>query len=96
VQVAVFRQEDGSVDLDRVIARHFGGTDLVLTEGFKRGRHPKIEVHRAACHADLRCAPDELLALVTDEPLDVDVPQFGLEDAADMADFLLAWLSEMC
>jgi len=96
VQVAIFRQEDGAVDLDRVIARHLGGTDLVLTEGFKRGGHPKIEVHRAACRAELRCTPDELLALVTDEPLDIDVPQFGLGDAAAMADFLLTWLCDPC
>jgi hypothetical protein len=30
---------------------------------------------------------------VTDEPLSRDVPQFGLEDAAGVADFLLAWLA---
>jgi molybdopterin-guanine dinucleotide biosynthesis protein B len=94
VQVAVFRQEDGSVDLDSVIARHCGGLDLVLAEGFKRGDYPKIEVHRAAYNAELRCRPDELLALVTDKVLPYDVPQFDLEDVTGMADFLLAWLRE--
>ena len=94
VQVAVFRQEDGAVDLDGVIARHCDGLDLVLAEGFKRGDYPKIEVHRAAYNVGLRCRPDELLALVTDEALPYDVPQFDLEDVTGMTDFLLAWLRE--
>jgi molybdopterin molybdotransferase len=92
VQVAVFHQEDGSADLDGLITRHFGGLDLVLAEGFKQGNYPKIEIHRAAHRAALLCEPGDLLALVTDEPLAYNLPQFDLEDAAAVADFLLAWL----
>jgi molybdopterin-guanine dinucleotide biosynthesis protein B len=99
VQVAVFYQEDGAADLDSVIARHLGGVDLVLAEGFKHGNHPKIEVCRAAHNArtasgspQLLCRPEELLAVVSDRPVEVDVPQFGLEDAAGVADFLVGWL----
>lgn len=89
VQVAVFRQENGAADLDAVLARDFVGADLVLTEGFKRGNYPKIEIHRAANRPDLLCTADELLALVTDEPMPLDIPQFSLEDSAGVADFLL-------
>ena len=46
VQVAVFHRTEGSADLDAVIATHFADVDLVLTEGYKRGAYPKIEVHR--------------------------------------------------
>jgi molybdopterin-guanine dinucleotide biosynthesis protein MobB len=94
VQVAVFYQEDGSADLDSLIARHFGEVDLVLAEGFKQGNYPKIEVHRAAHpqSGQLLCEAGELLALVTDEPLSSEAPQFDLEDAPGVADFLLAWL----
>lgn len=93
VQVAVFYQEDGAADLEGVIARHFGGLDLVLAEGFKQGNYPKIEIHRAAAgHAELLCKPGELVALVTDEPRATNVPQFDLEDAVGVADLLLAWL----
>jgi molybdopterin molybdotransferase len=95
VQVAVFHQENGAADLDGLIARHFGGLDLVLAEGFKQGGHPKIEIHRAAAgqvSGKLLCEPGELIALVTDEPLANDVSQFDLDDAAGVADFLLAWL----
>lgn len=92
VQVAIFRQEDGAADLDAVIARHAAGLDLVLTEGYKRGSSPKIEVHRAERSRELLCQPQELLALVTDTPWPLPVPQFGLEDADRVADFLVAWL----
>lgn len=92
VQVAVFHQEDGSSDLEGIIARHFAGLDLVLAEGFKQGDYPKIEIHRAAHKVELLCEPGDLLALVTDEPLAYNLPQFDLEDAAAVADFLLAWL----
>jgi molybdopterin-guanine dinucleotide biosynthesis protein MobB len=96
IQVAVFYQEDGAADLEAVIARHFGGLDLVLAEGFKQGNYPKIEVHRAASgHTKLLGEPGELVALVTDEPWPTDVPQFDLEDASGVADFLLAWLDRI-
>lgn len=91
VQLAVFRQEDGTANLEKVIARDLADTDLVLIEGFKRGAYPKIEVHRSAHSRELLCTSSELLALVTDEPLEVDVPQFALTDVAGVAAFLRDW-----
>lgn len=81
VQVAVFRREDGSGDLDTVIANNFADVDVVLTEGYKRGSYPKIEVHRAARSTQLLCQPEELMAIVTDRPWDLPIPQFALDDA---------------
>ncbi|MFC1981610.1 molybdopterin-guanine dinucleotide biosynthesis protein B [Chloroflexota bacterium] len=51
--------------------------DIVLTEGFKHNNFPKIEVHRKEQGPDLVSTPEQLLAVVTDEPLAVDVPQFS-------------------
>ncbi|MCP3994827.1 MAG: molybdopterin-guanine dinucleotide biosynthesis protein B [bacterium] len=89
VQVATFRRERGSDDLDAVIARHLVDADLVLTEGYKRGPYPKIEVHRSARSDSLLCSPDEMLALVTDRSWSIPVPQFDLNDAAGLASFLI-------
>lgn len=93
LQVAMFRRQAGSADLETVIATYFADVDLVLTEGYKRGPYPKIEIHRAARSAELLCEPDELLALVSDERFDIDAPQFGLEDAGGMAELLVQWLN---
>ncbi len=94
VQVATFSREPGSDDLDAVIARHCAGYDLVLTEGYKRGDYPKIEVHRQARSDELLCSYDEMLALVSDVAWDVPVTRFDLDDAAGLAGFLVTWLEE--
>jgi molybdopterin-guanine dinucleotide biosynthesis protein B len=100
VQVAVFYQENGSGDLDALIARHLADVDLVLAEGYKQGHHPKIEVCRAANATygtggfpELQGGSDDLLAIVSDCPVDVDLPRFDLEDAAGVAEFLVEWMA---
>ncbi len=94
VQVAVFNRENGSDDLDTVIRRYFHGLDLVLTEGYKRGPHPKIEVHRSTRSNELLCHPDEMLALVTDRAWSLPVPQFSPSDATGLANFVTEWLAK--
>ncbi len=65
--------------------------DLVLIEGYKRDRHPKIEVRRAATAQDLIAAGDATIeAIASDSPLaGVDVPVFDLDDVAGVAGFIL-------
>lgn len=62
--------------------------DLILTEGYKRGPLPKIEVSRRARSQDLICSEEELVAIVTDQQFDLKVPQFTLDDAAGLADLI--------
>ncbi len=66
--------------------------DLILTEGFKLSNTPKIEVHRKEQGEELLCPPQQLLAVVTDEPLDVDVPQFSRDEIQGLADLIENWL----
>lgn len=70
------------------------GFDLILIEGFKNSSLPKIEVHRKEL-GGLLTSPEELLALVTDERLDIAVPQFSPDEVEALADLLekksLAW-----
>ena len=62
--------------------------DIVLTEGYKRGPAPKIEVSRAEKGPELLCSREELVALAADQPFDMDVPQFGLDDAAGLVNLI--------
>ena len=67
------------------------GCDLLLTEGFKREGVNRIEVSRCERSDELICTPTEMLALVTDNDcLDcgADVPRYGLDDAAGVADLI--------
>lgn len=64
---------------------------LVLVEGYKRDRHPKIEAFRAETGNPL-IAPDDptIRAIASDTPLETDRPVFDLDDTAAIADFILA------
>ena len=66
--------------------------DLVLTEGYKHSRYPKIEIHRAVLNRPLLTPEAQLLAVMTDEPLDVSVPQLPLEDLSGCAEIILTYL----
>ena len=55
--------------LDALLAR-LDPVDLVLVEGYKRDRHPKIEARRAATAQDLIAAGDATIeAVASDAPL---------------------------
>lgn len=84
-QVMRRRRLDREPSLEEVLAE-IRGVDLVLTEGFKQEGAPKVQVIRGQERPELVCDPSELVALVSDQPLDVDVPQFGPEDIVGLAD----------
>jgi molybdopterin-guanine dinucleotide biosynthesis protein MobB len=65
--------------------------DLVLVEGWKRDRHPKIEARRAATGQDLIALGDETIeAVASDAALEgLAVPVFDLDDVRGIADFIL-------
>ncbi len=70
------------------IAASITGVDIILTEGYKRGPAPKVEVSRRVMSQELLCTADELVAIASDQPFDMAVPQFGLDDVSGLADVL--------
>jgi molybdopterin-guanine dinucleotide biosynthesis protein B len=63
--------------------------DLVLIEGFKRERVPKLEVYRAATGEPLLHPQDpDIVAIAADRRVDTKLPQFDLDDAPAIADFV--------
>lgn len=93
VQLAVYLAQNGeALSLEAILAQHAPEIDLMLTEGYKRGPYPKIEVCRSARSRELICQPHELLAVVSDLPFAVGVPRFALDDVAELADYLEATL----
>ncbi len=77
-------------ELAELLAR-LDTVDLVLVEGYKRDRHPKIEARRAATAQDLIAAGDETIeAVASDAPLEgLAVPVFDLDDVRGIASFIL-------
>ena len=83
------RREQQALSLEQILSLVGDCADLALVEGFKQSGIPKIEVHRKAMGCGLTCAPETLVAVATDEPLDVGVPQLDLSDSSAIADFIV-------
>ena len=68
--------------------------DLVMIEGFKAYRHPKIEVHRPSLGKPLLCESDDsVVAIATNEPVGVThLPVLDLDDVQAVAAFVLDYL----
>ncbi|HKK85566.1 MAG TPA: molybdopterin-guanine dinucleotide biosynthesis protein B [Roseovarius sp.] len=64
--------------------------DLVLIEGYKRDRHPKVEAHRSVTGNPLIAPEDDTIrAVASDKDLALDRPVFDLDDTKAIADFVL-------
>ncbi len=65
--------------------------DLVLVEGWKRDRHPKVEAWRAETGNPLIAPNDDTIsAVATDTQIESDRRVFDLNDTPAIADFILS------
>jgi molybdopterin-guanine dinucleotide biosynthesis adapter protein len=76
----------------RTLLARMTEVDVVLVEGFKRDRHPKIEVFRAGAGREpLHPGDPSIVAIASDTPFpDARVPVLDLDDAAAIAEAALA------
>jgi molybdopterin-guanine dinucleotide biosynthesis protein MobB len=86
--LAIYRRMDSFFDPQDISNFVLWDYDILLTEGFKGSHYPKIEVHRTEQGKELLTDPSLLLAVVTDEPLDVKVPQLSRDDINGIADII--------
>lgn len=91
-KLAIVKQHAEPPTIEELIATYFGDVDLILTEGFKKSGLPKIEVHRRERSATLLCRGEQhdpsLIAVASDEALQLDVPVLDLNNPAQVADFV--------
>lgn len=82
-------KDDRTSDIEKM-QTYLSGVDIILAEGFKGRKLPKIEIFRTAGgHKEpLSINDDTLIAFVTDSDFRPDVPLFGLEDIGGLADFI--------
>lgn len=76
---------------------HMSSVDLVLVEGFKRERHPKIEIHRTV-NAKPLLYPDDpsIIAIASDTALPgLALPLHHLDDIEAIADTIQSRAVEM-
>jgi molybdopterin-guanine dinucleotide biosynthesis protein B/molybdopterin-guanine dinucleotide biosynthesis protein len=91
-KLALVKRHEASPPIEELLATYFPDMDIIVTEGFKKSGLAKIEVHRAERSKTLLCRGDEhdptLVAVVSDEPLELDVPLLDLNSPAEVVDFL--------
>ena len=81
-------RDEAEPELAALLAR-MAPVDLVLVEGFKRGPHPKIEVHRAAVGKPLLHPGDGSVVAVAAAPvLPAPIPVVDLDDVGAVADLV--------
>lgn len=89
--VGVYLNRDAGADCYQLLAPLFSACDLVLVEGHVDAPGVKIEVWREAVGGPcLALERSDVAAVVTDDPLDVEVPLWPRSDVAALAQRVLA------
>jgi len=88
-QIVMIKDSPGE-SLDNLVP-YFEDVDLLISEGFKRDRAPKIEIFRSQCHRRPACLEDDtLIAMVSDTPFDLELPRFGPDDIEAITEFIVS------
>jgi len=88
-QIAMIKDSPDE-SLDHMVP-YFKDVDLLITEGFKSDRAPKIEVFRSQCHRRPACLEDDtLIAMVSETPFDSELPRFEPDDIGAIAEFIVS------
>lgn len=89
-QFAVMSATDHELTIEEVVERFISkDTNILIVEGFKKDKYPKIEVYRKGISGDLRCINDpSIIALASDDLPDIRIPVFNIDDAEGIAGFI--------
>lgn len=88
-KMAFIKNTEGELPLTEAIETLMDDLDVVITEGYKTGNLPKIEVYRESV-SEARACPDEssLIAVVSDGPVDTDRPVLDINDYKGVTDII--------
>ena len=91
-QLALVKDIDNELTIDEIKKAYLSDMDIILTEGYKKEKKPKIEIYRKeAGHGELLCQNDSnLIALVVnDDSKRVDnVPIVDLDDILGLVNLI--------
>lgn len=87
--------DDSELDLAYLVSRMDTSTlDVVLVEGFKHEAVAKLLLWRQNCGHSLQelILDEHVIAVVSDESLEINVPVLDLNNIEQIVDFILRWL----
>ena len=87
--VALMEDTGKDLSIGEIRDRYIRNVDIILSEGFKGNPYPKIEVLREPTGYEMLSSPDDnLIAVVSDVPVDAGVERFDIDDAAGITELL--------
>ncbi len=89
-QVALVSDADHDQSLNEIRDKFIWGVDLIISEGYKRETHPKVEVFRSELRRELLCKADENLIAIAGDPSHppAGIPVFDINDPGPLCDFI--------
>jgi molybdopterin-guanine dinucleotide biosynthesis adapter protein len=88
-KIAVVRDVERDVSLDELRSRFIRDVDIIISEGYKNDRHPKIEVYRKDAGGELLCSKkDILIAVASDREFDIGVPCINIDDTKEIVNII--------
>ncbi len=91
-QTALIEQTSKQLPLEDLAATYLNDLDLILVEGFKQVKIPKIEVQRRALDLPLLSRgayhDPNLIAVISDQVQPLDVPLFALPEISAISAFI--------
>ncbi len=92
-KVAMTADTERELAISDLVSTYIKDVDLVIVEGFKEERGPKIEVYRyTEGTAPLACDDSDVFAVMSDKPVDAPVPVFSRDDVGKAAELIVAKL----
>jgi len=89
LRVAVVEDVNRDYALAELRDRYIRDVDIVLSEGYKKNPHPKIEVFRSELKHDPLCTKeDNLVAIVSDQPVERGVPCLDINNVQGIVDLI--------
>ena len=87
--MALFADVSDQPTVEEVRDRFLDETyDLIIAEGWKHEGYPKIVIVRDQL-GEVPISTEGLLAVVSDKPVDLDIPVFGLDDVPAVASLIM-------
>lgn len=88
-KITLILDVDKELWLDELVNQYYPDMDLVITEGYKQAGKTQVEVFQKAKYDDpMYQGEDNVIAILSDTPLNVDIPCYDLDDYMSVANMV--------
>lgn len=88
-KITLIKDVDEELWLQELVDTYYGDMDLVITEGYKQAGKTQVEVFQKAKYDEpMYRGETNVIAILSDTPLDLGIPCHGLNDYLPVADMV--------